>query len=102
MKILSLITHPHVIPNPIQVKIFLVKSYNFLTLHRQQWTYHVKESMWHQVQLLFYEATKILFVHKERAVVISWMHSGDWPKIDFFFLNKVTIFVSFMHKKIFL
>ncbi len=41
MKIMSLITHPHVIPRPsfifwTQIKIFLMNSENFLTLYRQQ------------------------------------------------------------------
>jgi len=43
MKILSLITHPHVVPNPVrllfifrtQMKIFLMKSESFLSLHWQ-------------------------------------------------------------------
>ncbi len=52
MKILSLITHPHVVPNPLrplfifrtQIKIFLMKSESFLTLHWQQRNYHVQET----------------------------------------------------------
>ncbi len=43
MRILSLITQPHVIPNPLrlafvfgtQIKILLMKSMSFLTLHRE-------------------------------------------------------------------
>uniref|UniRef100_A0A8C1QX09 Uncharacterized protein n=1 Tax=Cyprinus carpio TaxID=7962 RepID=A0A8C1QX09_CYPCA len=45
MKILSLITHPHVIPNPFiygtQIKIFLMESESSLTLHRQQHNFNV-------------------------------------------------------------
>ncbi len=63
MKILSLITHPHVVPKPvifgIQIKIFLIKTESSLTLHRQQCNCNVprsrnvvrtlvKQSMWHQ------------------------------------------------------
>ncbi len=44
MKILSLITHPYVIPNPFifrtQIKIFLMHSKSSLTLRRQQWSLH--------------------------------------------------------------
>ncbi len=34
----------HVIPNPYdpQIKIFLMKSKSFLTLHRQQHNYHIQ------------------------------------------------------------
>ncbi len=46
MKIMSLITEPHVIPRPLfifwtQIKIFLMKSKSFLTLHRQQCNWNV-------------------------------------------------------------
>ncbi len=48
MKILSLITHPHVVPKPLdtpfifgtQIKIFLMESERFLILHRQQGSLH--------------------------------------------------------------
>ncbi len=47
-KILSLIIHPLVIPNPSfifkQIKVFLMKSRSFLILHRQQCNYHVQGS----------------------------------------------------------
>ncbi len=49
MKLMSLITHPHVIPNPsdlvrfifgTQINMFLMKSEIFLILHRQHVSYH--------------------------------------------------------------
>ncbi len=45
MQILSLITHSHVVPRRsflfgTQIKIFLMKSESFLTLHRQQQDYY--------------------------------------------------------------
>ncbi len=48
MEILSLITHPHVIPNlqdlrsssQTQIQIFLKESESSLALHRQQGYYH--------------------------------------------------------------
>ncbi len=50
IKILSLISHPHVIPKPVrtsfifgtQIKILLMKFESFLTLHRQQRNYQVQ------------------------------------------------------------
>ncbi len=42
MKILSLITHPHVVPNT--TKIFLMESESSLTLHRQQRNCNVSRS----------------------------------------------------------
>ncbi len=79
--ILSLITHPHVVPNPFifrtQIKMFLIKSEISQTLHRQQHNWNVpsyrnvintsvKQSMWHQwlnfslamVQEYFFFCTK--------------------------------------------
>ncbi len=45
MQILTLITHSHVVPRRsflfgTQIKIFLMKSESFLTLHRQQQDYY--------------------------------------------------------------
>ncbi len=49
MKVLSLSTHTYVVPNTVrpwfifgtQIKIFLMKSESFLTLHRQQRNWHI-------------------------------------------------------------
>ncbi len=50
MKMLSLITHPHVVPNPLDLLSFsehklrylLIKFESFLTLHRLQENYHIQ------------------------------------------------------------
>ncbi len=51
IKILPLITHPRVVPNlqdlrsssEHKIKIILMKSQNFLTLHKQQCFYHIQD-----------------------------------------------------------
>ncbi len=67
MKILWLINHSKLsFIFRTQIKIFLMKSESFLTLHRQQCKYQIQDP---EKTLLTvtgcYEATRILFVHKE-------------------------------------
>ncbi len=53
-----------------QIKIFLMKSESFLTLHRQQWNYPVQDperykdivKIVHVTSVVFSQATKILFL----------------------------------------
>ncbi len=86
MKVLSLSKTLPVRPSFIfgtQIKIFLMKSKSFLTLHRQQCNWNVD---------FFYYGSVSTALWYSRECAVEW-HGGE----DL--LNKVIIFVFFTHKK---
>ncbi len=89
IKILSVITHPNVVPNlwpsfifGTQIKIFLMKSESYQTLHRQQHNWNVpsprnivntlvKQSMWHQwLNFSFAMLQEYFFCAKKTKITI--------------------------------
>ncbi len=90
IQILSLITHPHVVSKPVrpsfiigtQIKIFLMKSESFLTLHRQQ-----RCLLNHNFMKIIIYVNTFCAQRKQKLRLIQQ------------FWNKVFIFVFFVHKK---
>ncbi len=75
-----------------QIKIFLMKSDNFLTLHRQQWNWHV------QAQKGSQDVDKIVHVTSLVSTEILWSYENTlWTLVKDF---KVIILFSLHTKSI--